>query len=443
MPKARKGAVPKAAGAAQPGDLVRVSCGAEECEGVLLPASEKDTDFTTVKMSSGYNIGIKKERITAIEVLERSSASLVGNRKTVDDEMKAAKPFISLIGCGGTIVNKIDYRTGAVYPTTSPRELVASLPSLSRFNIKASTLFSIASEDMASFHWIEMAKKVAGEINDGAEGVVLTHGTDIMHYTSAALSFMIQGLPCPVVLTGSQRSSDRGSSDAEANIHSAMVAAKSDLSGVFICMHENMNDDACVLHFGTKVRKMHTSRRDAFHSVSSLPAARVLAEKVERVSERAMARNPAANFTLDTKMNNDVAMRYIYPGMKPQEISSLSKHDGVVLVGFGLGHLPVNLAKNPNSASILTEVKALVDSGVPVFLASQTIYGRVDMNVYTNQRVLLEAGVMGNLCDMTPETAYVKMMWVLGHEKKMPKVKELMEKSLVGEITERSDIADY
>ena len=440
MPKARKAASP-----AQPGDEVIVRCESEEHLGVLLPSSEKDEGFVTLKLATGYNIGIRKARIASVELVEKGSASLLGNRKADNEKIKVAKPYISLVGCGGTIVNKIDYRTGAVYPTTSPKELIESLPALAKFRIKPQTLFSIASEDMAPAHWQKIAEAVSDELKDGANGVVLTHGTDLMHYTSSALSFMLQDLPCPVVLTGSQRSSDRGSSDAEVNIHSAMVAANADISGVFVCMHENMSDDSCLLHFGTKVRKMHTSRRDAFRSINTFPAARVFAasEKIEKLSERCPSRKPGGKFRVDAKLNTNVALRYAYPGMDPKEISSLSKYDGVVLVGFGLGHLPVNLAGNPDSIPLLSSVRSLIDSGIPVVMPSQTIYGRVDMNVYTNQRALLEAGIIGNLCDMTPETAYVKLMWVLAREKKMAKVKELMERSLVGEITERSEMAGY
>lgn len=275
--------------------------------------------------------------------------------------------------------------------------------------------------------------------------MVLTHGTDTMHYTSAALSFMLQNLPCPIILTGSQRSSDRGSSDASSNLKCALAAAKADISGVFICMHENLSDDSCSLLFGTKVRKLHTTRRDAFRSINVLPAARIFSanEKVEKISSVCPARKPDARPQVDTKMNTNVAMQYIYPGVKPAAITALSEYDGIVLVGMGLAHLPVNLGNDKLSIPILKEVRQLVQSGIPVVLASQCIYGRLDMDVYTNGKVLREAGLIGNLCDMTPETAYVKLMWVLGHEKKIEKVKQQMETSLVGEISERTEIVQY
>ncbi len=432
---------------AKPGDRVRLSCDGGEYTGVLLPRAQGGGEFVTIKLSSGYNIGIRSSRIQHTEVLEQGSAQLHGATDKAQSSGKLPTPGgkISLLACGGTIVNRIDYRTGAVYPASTTEELMAGLPAGAREMVRPRMMFPIASEDMAPAHWAELAEAAAEDIKAGTQGVVVTHGTDIMHYTSAALSFMLQNLPVPVVLTGSQRSSDRGSSDAEPNLRCALAAAKADLSGVFICMHENLSDDHCTLLFGTKARKMHTTRRDAFHSINVLPAARIdpLSGKMEKMSYHCPARKPGAALSLDTKINANVAMQYIYPGIKPSAISALSGYDGVVLVGLGLGHLPVNLGKDKLSIPIFKEAAALVQSGITVFLASQCIYGRVDMDVYTNGRVLREAGIMGNLCDMTPETAYVKMMWVLGHEKKPEKVRQLMESSIAGEISDRTEIIPY
>ena len=432
--------------AAQPGDKIRISCGTDSYTGVLLPRTAGEEEFITLKLSSGYNIGIKKSRITGTEVLEQSAVKLEGaTEKKQHLAQQSAKNKVSLLACGGTIVNRIDYRSGAVYPASTTEEIMAGLPKEAREQVRPKILFSVASEDMATAHWAKVAEAAADDIKDGARGVIVTHGTDTMHYTSAALSFMLQNLPVPIILTGSQRSSDRGSSDAETNFRASLAAAKADLSGVFICMHENMSDESCLLHFGTKVRKMHTTRRDAFRSINVTPAARVFpsGERVEKISAACPARKPGAKMQFDTKMNANVAMQYIYPGIKPAQISALSKYDGVVLVGMGLAHLPVNLGGDPLAIPILKEAKELVSSGIPVILTSQCIYGRIDMDVYTNGRALKDAGLIGNLCDMTPETAYVKLMWVLGHEKKAAKVKELMESNLVGEISERTEIVGY
>lgn len=437
-----KGKKSSASSPAKPGDLVKITAKDSEHEGVLLPATANDADFVTIKLKSGYNIGVANSKISSIGLVEKQSAEFLGAKKSAP--MKVSKPYSSLLTCGGTIASRIDYRTGAVVSFMTPQELLEGLPKVQGLSVKPRPLFTISSEDMAPAHWKKIAEAAHEELSDGAEGVVITHGTDTMHYTSAALSFMLQKLPSPVILTGSQRSSDRGSSDARQNMLSALVASKSDLSGVFICMHENLSDEVCALHFGTKTRKMHSSRRDAFHSINVPIAARVFPsqERFERSSPLTRPRG-AGKPSLDTKMNENVSLFYIYPGIKPSAISSLSKYDGVVLMGTGLGHLPVNSSNDKLATSILPQVKELTSSGVAVAIASQTLYGRIDMDVYSPGRELQEAGVIGNLCDMTPETAYVKLMWVLGHEKKMGKVKKLMETSLVGEISERSEIVDY
>ncbi|MEM4348445.1 MAG: Glu-tRNA(Gln) amidotransferase subunit GatD [Candidatus Anstonellaceae archaeon] len=424
---------------AKPGDKVKVVCQNTSYIGILLPRPSDD-GYITIKLDSGYNIGINTEKISNFEVLQKDAASFTSQVKKSKAISFSGK--VALLACGGTIVNKVDYRTGAVYPAKSVQEVLAGLHPSVVSSVAPKILFSIASEDMSPAHWVELAKEAAAAIKEGAQGVVITHGTDTMHYTSAALSFMLPSLPCPIVLTGSQRSSDRGSSDAPINLFCAISAAKADLSGVFICMHEGLSDEFCSLILGTKARKMHTSRRDAFRSINAPIAARISTEtgKVERLNAKPRQNIP---LQLDTRINTNVAIQYIYPGIKPSAISALSVYDGVVLVGMGLGHVPTNLGNDPLSIPIFNEVCQLIESGVHVYLASQCIYGRVNMDVYSNGRVLAEKGVMGNRCDMTPETAYVKLMWVLGHEKDPKKVKQLMESNLTGEISSRTEILQY
>lgn len=428
------------AGTAKPGDSISVSCASGEQKGILLPSTSPQT--LAIKLSSGYNIGISKENIKKIEVLETGKplSSAAPSRKV----SQPSKDFLSILGCGGTIASRIDYRTGAVDAATSPQELVDAFAHLSKKPLRAKSLFSLMSEDITPTHWQKIAQAAADEIKDGAQGVVITHGTDTMSYSSAALSFMLQNLPCPVIFTGSQRSSDRSSSDAALNMQASLLGADSDLSGVFICMHENLSDDSCLLHFGAKARKMHTSRRDAFRSINCQPAARVLPlqGKFEKISALSQPRS-TNKLSLDTKLNPNVALIHSYPGIKPELIASLSKYDGVVIAGTGLGHVPSNTSGDKDATPILKEVSALISSGVPVVIAPQTIYGRINLNVYSSGRVLREAGAIGHLCDFTPEAAYVKLMWVLGREKKMERIREIMEKNLVGEISQRSEIVDF
>jgi len=458
MPKAKKeskGAAPKAANghglrhAPSIGDNVKVFCHGSEYEGLLLPESRASAGFLHLKLNSGYNVGIRKEGIARIEVISKGApiSAKRDDAKTLPTMAKSGKDkrHTTILACGGTIASRIDYQSGAVYPATTPEELLAGFPFASRYNARPRMLFSLLSEDMVPAHWVKIAEAAAEEIRGGAEGVVITHGTDTMHYTSAALSFMLQNLPCPVILTGSQRSSDRGSSDAGMNMHASLIASRANLSGVFICMHGGLSDDMCLLHFGTRARKMHTTRRDAFRSIGCLPAAKAFParESVEILSSRAAPRDMAKKPLVDTKINTNVAIIQSYPGIKPEAFSSLSKYDGVVAIGTGMGHLPTNLRNDPLSKTVLPAVKGLIDSGIPVVLASQAIYGRVGMDVYASGRALREIGAIGHMCDMTPETAYAKLCFVLGHEKKMGRVRALMEADIAGEITDRSEISDY
>ncbi|MEM4329792.1 MAG: Glu-tRNA(Gln) amidotransferase subunit GatD [Candidatus Bilamarchaeaceae archaeon] len=421
---------------AEIGDEVEIKKEGKGYFGILMPRTQGDPDTLVIKLENGYNIGISFEGCE-VRLIKK------GEMKKTEEKGSEEKGEISIIGCGGTISSKIEYKTGAVYPVISPGELLATFPQISNIaKIKVRKLFSLLSEDMAHEHWAILAKNVADEIKEGAKGVVVMHGTDTMGYTAAALSFMLQNLPVPVVLVGAQRSSDRPSSDNELNLlNSIWVAKKSDVAEVTVCMHATQDDSYCYLHRGTRVRKFHNSRRDAFKSVNSLPIAAVdyrknLFEKINDYQKRDEKRK----IELDTKINNNVAMVYVHPGIKPSLIDSLSKYEGVVMIGTGLGHLPTNPFNDAHAHSIYKNVKELIASGVAVVMASQTIYGRINMNVYSTGRLLKEAGVIGDGADWTPETAFVKLCWVLGHEKKLEKVKELMMKNIAGELSERSPV---
>jgi glutamyl-tRNA(Gln) amidotransferase subunit D len=426
------------------GDRIRVKVGKKIYEGILMPRIELgDPSCLVIKLDNGYNIGIKFEKGVRVKLIKRGKPIKFKPAK-VRLKPDPVKPTVSILGCGGTIASRIEYTTGAVFPAFSPGDLILSFPKLKEIaNIEGKKLFDLLSEDMTPKHWQIIAKEVAKEIRKKIDGIVLMHGTDTMHYTSAALSFMLQNLPIPVVLVGSQRSSDRGSSDNEMNLLSAVLtAAKSEIAEVTICMHGSMSDDYCFVHQGTKVRKLHTSRRDAFQSVNASPYAKVwyLERKIEYLRNDFRKRDKKRKVKLDIKINPNVCLIYTYPGIKPEFIESLAKfYDGIVIAGTGLGHVPGNPFKDKFAKSVIPAIKKLIDSNIPVVIAPQTIFGRINMNVYTTGRMLNEIGVIGNYCDWLPEVALVKLMWVLGHTKNMKKIRELMLTNIAGEISERSE----
>jgi glutamyl-tRNA(Gln) amidotransferase subunit D len=400
-----------------------------------------DSSSLLLKLPNGYNIGIKHEKGIAIKLLERGKP-IRFKPAEVAIKKDPTKPTVSILGCGGTIASRIEYTTGAVFPAFSPADLILSFPELKDIaNIKGKKLFDLLSEDMTPSHWQIIAKEVEKEIKSGVDGIILMHGTDTMHFTSAALSFMIQNLPIPVVLVGAQRSSDRGSSDNLVNLVCATVAATSDIAEVSVCMHGSSSDDFCYLHQGTKVRKLHSSKRDAFQSVNVSPYAKILypEKRIEYIRTDYNKRD-SKTVKIDDKINPNVGLVYVYPGIKPEFVDSLSKfYEGVVIAGTGLGHVPTNPSNDKFTKSLIPSIKNLIASGISVVIAPQTIFGRINMNVYTAGRLLDETEVIGNGCDWLPETALVKLMWVLGHTKDMNKVREMMLTNISGEISKRSE----
>lgn len=422
------------------GDKVRLIKGKLTYEGILMPRIELgDPSVLVVKLDNGYNIGIKFDKNVGLKFLQKGKPIRFRPAENVirKDPEKAT---VSILGCGGTIASRVEYTTGAVFPAFSPADLLLSFPELKDIaNIKGRKIFDLFSEDMTPQHWQVMAREVEKEIKSGLDGVILMHGTDTLHYTSAALSFMLHNLPVPVILVGAQRSSDRGSSDNLINLVSATLAAKSDIAEVTVCMHGSTGDDFCYLHQGTKVRKLHTSRRDAFQSVNVLPFAKITyPEKKIEYMRYDYNKRETKNLKLDDKINPNVCLIQIYPGIKPEFIQSLKNFDGVVIASTGLGQLPSGSHNEKLAKNLIPEVKNLVDSGIPVVLAPQTIYGRINLNVYDAGRMTNDAGVIGNYCDWTPETALVKLMWILGHTKDMKKIKEMMLTNIAGEIGNRT-----
>ena len=418
------------------GDEVRLESSKGSFTGLLMPRPEGAENTFVIKLPNGYNVGI-----------DSAGAELELVKKAAPKPARAQEPEgrgeIAILGCGGTISSKVEYKTGAVFPAISPQELKNAFPDLGKIaKVHARQLFSLFSEDMNSHHWQEVAREVEKEIKAGAKGVVLMHGTDTMSYTSAAISFMLRGLQAPVVFVGAQRSSDRPSSDNEANLLNAVYAARQDMAEVGVCMHAGPSDDCCHLHRGTRVRKLHTSARDAFKSVNCAPMAKVDYRRgmFEALSGY-RARGKGEPVT-DTRMSQNVALIYVHPNIQPKFISSLGKYDGVVLMGTGLGHVATNPFGDKSVLSVLPAVRELTESGVAVAMAAQPIYGRVNMNVYTSGRLLMEAGVMGDGLDMTPETAFVKLSWILGHEKKIGRIREEYHTNLAGEFGQRSFLGE-
>lgn len=336
---------------------------------------------------------------------------------------------IVLLGTGGTIASYVDYRTGAVHPALSTSDMINAVPEIRDIaNIRAEVLFSIFSENMTVKHWQILAEKIAEEIGNGADGIIVPHGTDTMGYTAAAVSFMLGEVSKPVVFVGAQRSSDRPSSDASSNLMAAArFIADGDAAGVFVCMHDTGGDDSFAIHIGTRVRKMHTSRRDAFKSINCAPLAHV--DREGRITFNSEYRKVSdAKTEARTAMVDRVVLLQYYPGMSPDQFHDLVMGSkGVVFEGSGLGHV---------NADLVPLIREADGAGIPVVVTSQCINGRTNLNVYNTGRDMLAAGAV-TVLDMLPETAYVKLMWVLANTKDAATAKIAMQTPLAGEMSDR------
>lgn len=401
-----------------------------EFTGIILPRSETADEFHIVlKLRSGYNIGISASSIQSITVSGRKEAHYKIPEKEFPYDPK--KPRVKLFGTGGTIASRLDYRTGAVIPAFSPGELYGSVPELADIcNLETEKLYGVFSENMGPEQWIGTALAIGREIEKGVQGIVIGHGTDTMHHTAAILSFMVQNSPVPIVMVGSQRSSDRPSSDAALNLmHSVKAAAESDIAEVMVCMFGPTSDEYGLLHRGTRVRKMHSSYRSTFRTIGDIPLAMVSRNEIRPLRTDYKRRRNDKNVLINTAFEEMVSIVYYYPNMRADIIDSLidNGYKGIVIAGTGLGHV---------NKPLYPALKRAKDKGIAVYMTVQTLWGYVQMYVYDTGRDMMELGVVP-MANMLPEVAYVKLGWALGQTQDLEEVKKIMYTPIAGEITER------
>ena len=393
--------------------------------GIIMPRYEHSDDkHIVLKLKSGYNIGLE---IAKIEKIEKNQST----KKIIEKDEKIEKvvglPKILLLSTGGTIASKIDYRTGAVTPVLTAEELNSSVPELAKIaNIDAQVLFSEYSENIMPEHWLQIAEKINEYSKSDYTGIIIAHGTDTMHYTSSFLSFALAGFPIPIVLVGSQRSSDRASSDAALNLISATkFITESKTKGVYIVMHQDENDEIIACHLGTRVRKNHTSKRGAFQTIGDVPAFIIAENQIQRnITEDFFKVNEfQPKIYLDTK----VALVKYHPGYDPRLLDKIIEMGfrGIIFEGTGLGHV---------GKTMYESVKKANEKGIFLGMTSQCIDGRVRMTVYESGRDLLDLGIVP-LENMIPEVALVKAMWALGNSQNRDEVKKIMLENIASELS--------
>ncbi|MHC1631198.1 MAG: Glu-tRNA(Gln) amidotransferase subunit GatD [Methanotrichaceae archaeon] len=410
----------------EPGDRISVLRNNVRHEGVLMPTV---TGHIVIKLDNGYNIGIRKESST-VDLVKKGQALTTPASPPL--KRQEGLPNVSILSTGGTIASKVDYRTGAVTSQFSAEDIISSIPELEQIaNYEGKMVYNILSENMKADYWQVLARAIASEIQNGADGVIVTHGTDTMTYTAAALSFMLR-TPVPVVLVGSQRSSDRPSSDSAMNAISAATVAVSDIAEVTVVMHGFTSDDFCLVHRGTRVRKMHTSRRDAFQSINQHPIGKVdyFSREIETFGDY-QHRNET-NLELRDRLEPKCALVKYFPGASPEILDYYIQagYKGIVLEGTGLGHV---------ASDWIEPIRTATDAGVLVVVTSQCLRGRVCDRVYDTGRDMLAAGAIEGE-NMLPEVALVKLMWVLANASDMEEATALIRTSLAGEISASTPI---
>lgn len=405
------------------GDTIKVSSDADYTGTVMPRYEHTDDEHIVLKFKSGYNVGLEISKIKKVELVSSLEPTEEKLPKTAFDP---SLPKVLLLSTGGTIASKIDYRTGGVTPALSAQELYASVPELSEIaNIDAEVLFSEYSENLTPQHWIKIAQRLDSLANSDYKGVLVAHGTDTMQYTSAFLSFSLAGFPKPIVLVGSQRSSDRPSSDAAINLISATrFIVKSDVNGVFVAMHNTRSDDEIACHLGTRVRKNHTSKRNAFETVGGKPAFIITQNDI--IQNTADSYFKQKEYTPRIKVDTKVALVKYHPGYEPRLVEDLINHGykAIIFEGTGLGHI---------GKTMYDVIKKAKERQIFLGMTSQCLDGRVNMSVYESGRDLMRLGIVP-LGDMISETALVKAMWATATNGK--DIEEIMLKNIASELSE-------
>ena len=406
-------------------------------EGVVLPGAAPE--HLTVKLVNGYNVSYPIAMIESIVSI--ADANQIENT-TPTIEQNQNLPKVTIIHTGGTIASKVDYTTGAVIARFEPEELLASVPEiLDIANIDAIKIGNMWSDDIRPIHWNKMIDACQDAFDSGSVGVVITHGTDTLHISAAALSFAFAGnggRPAGrIVFTGSQRSSDRASSDATENLLSAVYWAANgpEVSGngdaAVTVMHAGSGDGVCAVSPGVGVRKMHSTRRDAFKMVNG-----------ERISEITISRDGLTHSTVATQGSREISTPTKYdldvriaqfiagPHLHADllEAAQSSGYAAIMIQGTGLGHLPI---ENPTGDAPENDElsKVIQSSPIPVIVANQCINGPVDLNVYSKGRNQQKIGVLGHGSTCSPEALLAKIHWALSNGKGL----EVLSENLCGE----------
>ena len=417
-------------GSPESGERIRFTASTPEGsvthEGILLaPAT---SGHITVKLDNGYNITFAESEISEISTI--GSAKLPDTITNTSISENSDLPEIWILHTGGTIASKVDYVTGAVAARFEPEELLDAIPELANHaRIRTKKLGNMWSDDIRVRHWNAMMASAEEAFNSGAVGVVITHGTDTMHYSAAAAAFAWAGQgerpPGRIAFTGSQRSSDRGSTDGTENLLAAVhwaahgpepTGENGDAS--VIIMHAGSDDGVCAIMPGCSTRKFHSSKRNAFQGINADPLGFISVGRNGNCEIDMDVQKPTRNIAAKPAVfdeNTRILQLMAGPHLFADQIKLASNYDAVLFHGTGLGHLPIEdpNGDSPENAEMREAVANYCAKGGTAVMTSQCIHGPIHMDVYSKGRDQQDMGIVGNHATIGPDAALVKLHFLL------------------------------
>lgn len=328
---------------------------------------------------------------------------------------------VLLLTTGGTIAAR---NSGdGLQPQLSSSGLLQYMPELRNYyDIDTQDILNLDSSNIQAEEWQTIARAVMENL-DGYDGIVITHGTDTMAYTASVLSYMLQNLNKPVVLTGSQMPIDNLLTDARNNLYTAFSAVGCNIPGVSIAFdHKIIN--------GCRAVKVRTMGFEAFESVNAPYLGEVFANGIHITSLPQVKRDHGKSTVLKDQICNDVFLLKLIPGTNPDVFQMLMSlhYKGIVLETFGVGGMHF-VRRN-----LMDALKTLSDRGVAVVACSQCLYETSDFSIYEVGKKMLECGIIP--CrDMTTEAVVTKLMWALGQTSSLDEVRRIFNTNYAGEVT--------
>ena len=423
-------APPIAMGGPNHGDRVRIGASTPEGpvthEGILLaPAT---VGHITVKLDNGYNVTFLETEITEMTLITVQAIEEQTFDTNPSEDLDL--PEVWILHTGGTIASKVDYVTGAVAARFEPEELLDTVPELSQHaRIRAKKLGNMWSDDIRARHWNAMMTETKRAFDAGAAGVVITHGTDTMHYSAAAAAFSWAGSgkrpPGRIVFTGSQRSSDRGSTDGTENLLAAVhwAAHGPEVTGengdaAVIIMHADSDDGVCAVLPGCAARKFHSSRRNAFQTINSEPLGMVHVGRTGNCTIESDAIVPTREITQEPILYNEsTRILQLMAGahMFADQIELAHHYDAILFHGTGLGHLPIEDPNDdsPENVAMREAISNYCSQGGIAVMTTQCVHGPIHLDVYSKGREQQELGILGNHATLGPDAALIKLHFLL------------------------------